>query len=111
MPTIADYVVITDAATTLPAGNVQAFPFDAPAVNAGSKPLLLFRVFPSVGAGLELTINGAVVFTLPAFADPAGRSLHEVVASGLVLAAGNVLTATNTGAASLNISDVVLLFQ
>jgi len=110
MPTLSNYVVITDNAITLPAGNVQNFAFDAPALNTAAPTILLFRVFPTPAAGLELTINGSVVFTVPAFNVAGGRSLHEVF-QGLVLPAGNMLIATNTGAADVNITGVTLLFQ
>lgn len=111
MPALANYVVIRDNPTTLLAGNVQTFAFDAPAVDSASGTILLFRIFPTVNAGLELDINGTVVFTVPSFNVDGGRSLHEIVLPGLVLPAGNTLTMTNIGAASLNISSVALLFQ
>lgn len=111
MPALTNYVVIMDNPITLLAGDVQNFAFDAPAVNGAVGTILLFRVFPTVNAGLQLTINGAVVFTVPSFNVGGGRSLHEVIPGGLVLPAGNALTVTNTGAASLNIAGVTLLFQ
>ncbi len=41
-----------------------------------------------------------------------GRTLHEVVPAAVnLLPAGNVLTMTNNGAASINVASVALLFQ
>lgn len=100
MPTLANYVVITDAPITLPAGAAQNFAFNAPAVDGASGTILLFRISPTVNAGLDLTINGAVVFAVPLFNVAGLRSLHEVVQPGLVLPAGNALTVTNIGAVS-----------
>ncbi len=111
MPTLANYVVIKDDFITLLAGNVQNFTFDAPAVDGTVGTILFFRVSPNVNAGLELTINGTVVFTVPSFNVDGGRSLHEIVPSGLVQPAGNMLTVTNTGAASLTCSAITLFFQ
>jgi hypothetical protein len=111
MPALTNYVIITDNPVALPAGNVAVLPFDAPAVDATIRSILLFRIFPTLNAGLELAINGAVIFTVAAFNEEGGRSLHEVVPDSLVLITGNNLTMTNIGAADVNVSDAVLLFQ
>ncbi len=112
MPTLANYVVIRNNPVTLGAGNAQSFTFDAPDVDDALDTILLFRILPTLNAGLELDINGSVVFTVPAFGVDGGRSLHEVVpGGGGVLPAGNTLTATNTGVADVNFSGVALLFQ
>ena len=110
MPALTNYVILTDNPVALPAGNVAVLPFDAPAVDATIRSILLFRIFPTLNAGLELGLNGTVIFTVGAF-NEGGRSLHEVVPNGLVLTAGNNLTMTNIGAADVNVSDAVLLFQ
>ncbi len=111
MPALTNYVIITDNPVALSPGVPAVLPFDAPAVDATIRSILLFRIFPALNAGLELAINGAVIFTVAAFNEEGGRSLHEVVPDGLLLDTGNNLTMTNIGAANVNVSDAVLLFQ
>ena len=111
MPALANYIVLMDTPATLAAGSAQNFPFGAPALDVGFPTILLFRISPSLNAGLEMTMNGTVVFSVPAFNVAGGRSQHEVVSAGIVLPAGNTLTATNIGQASLSFSAVALLFK
>jgi hypothetical protein len=110
MPALANYTIIVDTPSTLAAGAAQSFAFGVPALDAGVQTILLFRVMPNLNAGLEITINNVVVFSVPAFNVVGVRSMHEVVPAGIVLTAGNTVTATNTGAASLSFSGVALLF-
>ncbi|MCA1671682.1 MAG: hypothetical protein LC799_05605 [Actinobacteria bacterium] len=111
MPTLANYVAITDTPIALAAGAVQNFAFNAPALDGASPTILLFRIFPTVNSGLELAINANVVFTVPAFNVDGGRSLHEVIPAGIVVPGANTLTATNIGAANVSFSGITLLFQ
>ena len=111
MPALANYIVIMDTPSTLGIGNAQNFPFGGLALDVSFPTILMFRTKPIVTAGLRITINGTIVFDVPRFGADDGRSLHEVVAAGIVLPNGNTLTATNTGSADLTYSAVALLFK
>lgn len=111
MSTLADYSVVNRPPTILAPGNNVSFNFDAPAVDALVDTVLFFRVFPTMGAGLTMTINGAPAFSVSNFAVEGGRSLHEVIPAGTVQPAGNVLTAANVGGANVNFGDIVLFYQ
>jgi hypothetical protein len=116
MPTIADFTVIQDSSVTLPKANGDIdhdFPqFSAPAVNAGSRSILAFRVNPSgTPVTLQLTLNGTIILTQTFDTEPQ-RSWHEVVEANRLLASNNTLTATRTaGPGNVTVSDLVLFFQ
>jgi len=115
MPTVADYTVVQDTAVTLPKsdGDIDhTYPaFSTPAVNAGQRSILSFRVDPSGTATMEVTLNGSSVLT-QTFDTAPQRSWHEVVESNVLQTAGNTLIIRKTGGGgSFTVSDIVLLFQ
>jgi hypothetical protein len=115
MPTVADYTVIQDTAVKLPKSNGDIdhdYPaFSAPAVNAGSRSILSFRVNPDGVSTLEVKLNGTSILTQTFDTDPQ-RSWHEVVEANLLRTSNNQLTVTRSaGPGAITISDVWLGFQ
>jgi hypothetical protein len=113
LPTIADYTVIEDSAVTLtPSNPSHSYPaFDAPAVSAGAKSILVWRVSPaSTPVTLELVLNGTSVYTAT-FQTTPQRTYHEIVGANLLLAANNILTIVGSGGGDVTVSDVYLSFQ
>ena len=115
MPTIADYTIISENRVTLPKGNGDIdheFSFRAPAVNAGSRSILAFRVNPSPeDVTVQMTLNGTEILTQTFNSDPQ-RSWHEVVQANLLQTNNNRLTVTRTaGPGEVGVSNLVMYFQ
>ena len=115
MPTVADYTVIQDTSVKLPKTNGDIdhdYPaFGAPAVNAGSRSILSFRVNPDGVSTLEVKLNGTSILTQTFDTDPQ-RSWHEVVEANLLRTSNNRLTVTRSaGPGAITISDIWLEFQ
>ena len=119
MPTIADYVVLTDAPFTLPPQTPPGdrhLRFDAPRVSPSARSILAFRVNPHVGAGevtLRMRLNDAAPLVQVFDTEPQ-RSWHEVFAAGTLKATGNELAVSvpaDSGGGSIDVSDIVIFFQ
>jgi hypothetical protein len=115
VPIIADFTVIQDTAVTLTNANpVHIYPaFDAPAVSAGSRAVLVFRVSPDIApVTLELDLNGPPAVLTETFGTTPQRGYHEIVEPNVVVSAGNILTISKPGAGGqVTVRDVYLLFQ
>ena len=120
MPRIADFVVIQDHGVTLPrpAGGVQfrddfTFPaFDAPGAS-GSPSVLSFRLRVEDGTPVfRIEFNETEIFDGVVEPGP-DRAWQETITQTAVRATGNRLRIEidDREAASLTISDVVLLYQ
>jgi hypothetical protein len=115
MPTVADYVVLTDASFTLPPGD-RHLQFDAPGVSRSSQAILTYRVNPTVSSGtvtLRMRLNNAVPYE-QVFDTAPQRSWHEVFPAGTVTETGNELVVSvpsTSGGGSISVSDIVIYFQ
>jgi hypothetical protein len=120
MPRIADFVVIQDHGVTLPrpAGGVQfrddfTFPaFDAPGA-AGAPSVLSLRLKVENGTPVfRVTFNDTDLFEGVVESGPE-RSWHETITQTPVKSTANRLRVEidERDAASLTVSDVVLLYQ
>ena len=119
MPTIADYVVLTDAPFTLPSDTPptdQHLRFDAPRVNKSTRSILTFMANPDISSGnvtLRMRLNNAAPLNLEFGTDPT-RAWHEVFPAGTLNATGNELTVSvpgTSGGGSIQVSDIVIFFQ
>jgi hypothetical protein len=119
MPTIADYVVLTDAPFTHPAQTPpgdQHLQFEAPGVSESSPSILAFRANPQVSSGnvtLRMRLNDAAPLMQEFDTEPQ-RSWHEVFPAGTLRASGNELVVSvpsTSGGGSIQVSDIVIFFQ
>lgn len=121
MPTIADFRVIDAGSLSFPGlpflppalgTDIQHDydPFDAPAVDAGSRSILFFRIEPEGTCELQLNLNGTHIFTRSLDAGPE-RSMHVAIPRGLVQASNNLLVVIAFGLGDLTVSEVILFFQ
>ncbi|HXD30165.1 MAG TPA: hypothetical protein VN643_03555 [Pyrinomonadaceae bacterium] len=126
MATTADYIVMTDEASTIVpnpgAGELGEKRFTIPLPNAielnsnRQRPILTFKAWTESGTiNAEIDVNARRVRNLPGFQATSERSLHEVVdPDDLRAGANNDLLFRVVGGdrgAKLYISDVVLWFQ
>jgi hypothetical protein len=119
MPTIADFIVVSDAAFTLPGDllNDRHFPnLSFPAVSVGSPAVLMFRVDPvEIPVRVVIQINDVAILDQTFDTSPQ-RTWHEVIGAGTLKATGNelvvsVLAGSNGDVGRVVISDVVVQFQ
>lgn len=121
MPPMADFVAIQDGATTLSQDNVVdindlpgfSVNFDTPDVHLESRPVLMLRVNPQVGAGgsvtLTASINGTQVI-YQTFDTDMHRSWHEIVDASVLKEFDNDLAFVSWGA-DIIVSDIVMLYR
>jgi hypothetical protein len=121
VPTIADYRVIEAGSLSFPGVPFLPPPlgadidhdfdaFNAPAVDAGTRSILFFRLEPEGDCEMEWTLNGTTILTRSLGAGPE-RSMHVAVPRGLVQASNNGLRLTAFGLGDLTVSEVILFFQ
>jgi hypothetical protein len=121
MPTIADFRVIEAGSLTFPGlpflppvlGTIidhRFDPFDAPAVDAGSRSILFIRLAPEGDCEMEWDLNGTIIWTRSLGAGPE-RSMHVAIPRGLVQTSNNLLIVTAFGLGDLTLSEVILFFQ
>ncbi len=121
MPTIADFNVIDAGSHTfsIPEPNIFSPPevieyvFSAPAVDAGSRSILLFRLHPEGGTDcrLEMFLNGTLIFART-LTPGIERSMHVAIPRGLVEASDNNLSVSKVdGGTVLTVSELILFFQ
>jgi hypothetical protein len=118
MPKVGSYTVIQDTIKSLPDNGDIDFTFatfSAPNLTASpgnpDRPVLSYKVKPnSDDARIEIDLNGTIVES-GTFADGPVRTVTEVLANGVLLAAGNTLTVTNRGAGGLDISDLMIHYK
>ena len=121
MPTIADFRVIEAGSLTFstPEPNIISPPevieyvFSAPAVDAGSMAILLFRLHPEgeTDCRLEMILNGTLIFART-LTPGIERSMHVAIPRGLVEASDNNLSVSKVdGHAVLTVSELILFFQ
>jgi hypothetical protein len=119
MPTIADYIVVSDASFTLPGEllNDRHFPnLSFPAVNPGSPAVLMFRVDPvEIPARVVIQINNKAVLS-QTFDTTPQRTWHEVIDANTLKATGNelvvsVLAGSDGEVGRVAFSDLVVQFQ
>src|SRR5262245_24681759 len=118
MPTVADYVVLTDAPFVhppqVPPGD-QHLQFSAPRVNRTTQSILAYRVDPRIGAGsvtLRMRLNNLVHEVV--FNTEPQRSWHEVFPAGTLTETGDELVVSvpsTSGGGSIAVSDIVIHFQ
>jgi hypothetical protein len=120
MAEAANYTVVQDGDVTL-ADPVTSdidhqYPtFGAPGLSSSTanadRPVLLLKVNPEADdAGLEVTLNGTVIYTQTFSAGPI-RSLNEVLTHGQLLAAGNILSVANRGSGPFTVSDIMVKYK
>jgi hypothetical protein len=118
MPTVADYVVLTDAPFTLPPQippSDKHLQFDAPGVSRSSQAILAYRVDPSIGSGtvtLRMRLNNVPYEQV--FNTAPQRSWHEVFPAGTLRETGNELVVSvpsTSGGGTIAVSDIVVHFQ
>ena len=121
MSTIADFNVIDAGSHTfsIPEPNVFSPPevieyvFSAPAVDAGSRAILLFRLHPEgeTDCRVEMNLNNTLVFART-LTPGIERSLHVAIPRGVVEASDNHLLVSKVdGGAVLTVSELILFFQ
>lgn len=121
MPTIADFNVIEAGSHTfsIPEPNpfsppeVIEYVFNAPAVNTGSRSLLLFRLHPegATDCRVEMNLNNTLIFART-LTPGIERSLHVAIPRGIVEANDNRLSVSKVdGGAVLTVSELILFFQ
>lgn len=119
MPPVADYIAIQDSSTTISPGGegwpgIHAVDFDAPAVHAASRPMLMLRVNPVVGAGQSVRVsaflNGSEVLDQTFDSDMA-RAWHEIFDGDILKENDNSLVINVHGTGDVVISDLVLLYK
>jgi hypothetical protein len=112
MPTVADYRIVDAGSITVSGGAVHNYPaFNLPLADTTKEAILQFQLNPDTGAGVEVSLNGNVVFARPSFGNPVLRTLAEAVGGGVLVNNGNAITVTNTGSVDFDLSDLILWFQ
>ena len=119
MPTIADYVVVSDAGFALPGTTGDRhFQITAPLgnVSASSPSILTFRVNPDIDSGdvtLRMRLNDHVA-VMQVFDTEPQRSWQEVMPAGALKPTGNELIVSvpsDSGGGSVQVSDIVIFYQ
>jgi hypothetical protein len=117
MATIGDYRIIHDGPVTLPKTtppNDIDHDFDifsAPALDTGSKSILVFRVDPTGTVTLKVTLNNTEILTTNFDTTPT-RTWHEIIAEDVLLPSNNQLTIERAaGDGTVTVSDVYIQFQ
>jgi hypothetical protein len=123
MTTVANYIAVQDSSTTLsPPGLLPNFPdaegfpnFDAPSLNAGFRPVLMFRVNPQLDDGESITVTfvlNSEIISDQLFNTDMHRSWHEIFDANILQEQDNVLVVNAYGdGAEVVISDVVILYR
>ena len=117
MTAVSNYIDLQDSSSTLqfngPVSHNFNF-FDVPSADLGVRPILAFRVAPSVGASfvtLQMTLNGVQIVTATFHSDQ-GRAWIEIVETNALQAVNNQLVATVTaGNGAITVSDVVFWYR
>ena len=118
MPATAAYIAIQDGSTILDHGDDIDHTFgrfDAPDVNVNRRPVLSFRLNPSVGEGnvtLQMELNDVVILE-QTFTSNEARGWQEIVEANVLREEENELTARlvdTDDAGSITLSDVALLY-
>jgi hypothetical protein len=118
MPKVAKFrtIVETDEGFTLPSSNLlndrHFLDIDFPDVDTDDRSVLLFRVRPLDDEPKRLLVDiNSTNFVNIEFASTAHRSWHEIVGPNILMETDNEVTVALIGPGSIQISDIVLLYQ